>query len=61
MSEASHLTFDLDTPGVSRGHLVVPGGVDCGELSLPVFSLNKGQGPRLLVTGGNHGNELEGP
>ncbi|TIW41631.1 MAG: succinylglutamate desuccinylase/aspartoacylase family protein, partial [Mesorhizobium sp.] len=29
--------------------------------SLPVFSLNKGEGPRLLVTGGNHGNELEGP
>ncbi|MER8542954.1 succinylglutamate desuccinylase/aspartoacylase family protein [Mesorhizobium sp. M1334] len=61
MTEAPHLTFDLDTPGVSRGHLVVPGGADCEELSLPVFSLNKGRGPRLLVTGGNHGNELEGP
>ncbi|PBC04124.1 succinylglutamate desuccinylase/aspartoacylase family protein [Mesorhizobium sp. WSM3860] len=61
MSEAPHITFDLDTPGVSRGHLVVPGGADRGELSLPVFSLNKGEGPRLLVTGGNHGNELEGP
>ncbi|MER9223482.1 succinylglutamate desuccinylase/aspartoacylase family protein [Mesorhizobium sp. M0644] len=62
MSEAApHLTFDLDTPGVSTGHLVVPGGADRGELSLPVFSLNKGQGPRLLITGGNHGNELEGP
>lgn len=61
MSEAPLLTFDLDAPGVSRGHLVVPGGADRGELSLPVFSLNKGEGPRLLVTGGNHGNELEGP
>ncbi|BCH19137.1 succinylglutamate desuccinylase/aspartoacylase family protein [Mesorhizobium sp. L-2-11] len=61
MSEAPYLTFDLDTPGVSRGHLVVPGGADRGELSLPVFSLNKGEGPPLLVTGGNHGNELEGP
>lgn len=60
MSEP-HLTFDLDTPGESRGHLVVPGGADRGELSLPVFSLNKGEGPRLLITGGNHGNELEGP
>ncbi|MER9223483.1 succinylglutamate desuccinylase/aspartoacylase family protein [Mesorhizobium sp. M0644] len=46
---------------MSREHLVVPGGADRGELSLPVFSLNKGQGPRLLITGGNHGNELEGP
>ncbi|MER8473171.1 succinylglutamate desuccinylase/aspartoacylase family protein [Mesorhizobium sp. M1328] len=61
MSQAPHLTFDLDTPGVSRGRLVVPGGADRGELLLPVFSLNKGEGPRLLVTGGNHGNELEGP
>ncbi|PBB89071.1 peptidase M14 [Mesorhizobium sp. WSM3864] len=61
MSEASHFTFDLDTPGVSSGHLVVPGGADCGELSLPVFSLNQGEGPRLLVTSGNHGNEMEGP
>ncbi|RWE19833.1 MAG: peptidase M14 [Mesorhizobium sp.] len=61
MSEAPYLTFDLDTPGVSRGHLVVPGAADRGELSLPVFSLNKGEEPALLVTGGNHGNELEGP
>ncbi|KUM23151.1 peptidase M14 [Mesorhizobium loti] len=61
MSDAPHLTFDLDMPGVSRGHLVVPGGADHGELLLPVFSLNKGEGPRLLVTGGNHGDELEGP
>ncbi|MER9877255.1 succinylglutamate desuccinylase/aspartoacylase family protein [Mesorhizobium sp. M0195] len=61
MIEAPHLTFDPDAPGVSMGHLVVPGGTDCGELSLPAFSLNKGKGPRLLVTGGNHGNELEGP
>ncbi|AZO66364.1 succinylglutamate desuccinylase/aspartoacylase family protein [Mesorhizobium sp. M6A.T.Cr.TU.016.01.1.1] len=61
MSEAPHLTFDLDSRGASRGYLVVPGGIDRGELSLPVFSLNEGEGPRLLVTGGNHGNELEGP
>ncbi|TIL84092.1 MAG: succinylglutamate desuccinylase/aspartoacylase family protein [Mesorhizobium sp.] len=61
MTKAPHLTFDIDTPGISRGHLVVPGGADLGELSLPVFSLNKGEGPRLLVAGGNHGNELEGP
>ncbi|RWO86343.1 succinylglutamate desuccinylase/aspartoacylase family protein [Mesorhizobium sp.] len=61
MSEAPHITFDLDTPGVSTGHLVVPKGADCEALSLPVFSLNKGEGPRLLITGGCHGDELEGP
>lgn len=61
MNEAPHVTFDLDTPGVSTGHLVVPKGADCEALSLPVFSLHKGEGPRLLITGGCHGNELEGP
>ncbi|UCI31939.1 succinylglutamate desuccinylase/aspartoacylase family protein [Mesorhizobium sp. B4-1-4] len=61
MNETAHLTFDLDTPGVNKGHLVVPGGADCEVLSLPVFSLNKGKGPRLLITGGCHGNELQGP
>lgn len=61
MSEIPHFTFDLDAPGLSTGHLVVPKGADCEALSLPVFSLNKGEGPRLLITGGCHGNELEGP
>lgn len=61
MSNASHLTLDLNAPGISTGHLVVAKGADCEALSLPVFCLNKGEGPRLLITGGNHGNELEGP
>ncbi|MER9732479.1 succinylglutamate desuccinylase/aspartoacylase family protein [Mesorhizobium sp. M0217] len=61
MNEMPHLTFDLDMLGVSTGHLIVPKGADCEALSIPVFSLNKGEGPRLLITGGNHGNELEGP
>ncbi|MER9670850.1 succinylglutamate desuccinylase/aspartoacylase family protein [Mesorhizobium sp. M0203] len=61
MTETPHLTFDLEAPGVSTGHLVVPKGADCWALSLPVFNLNKGEGPRLLITGGCHGNELEGP
>ncbi|RWK87195.1 MAG: peptidase M14 [Mesorhizobium sp.] len=61
MSKIPHFTFDLDAPGVNTGHLFVPKGADCEALSLPVFSLNKGKGPRLLITGGCHGNELEGP
>ncbi|TIL34611.1 succinylglutamate desuccinylase/aspartoacylase family protein [Mesorhizobium sp.] len=61
MSDTPRLTFDLDEPGIRKGHLVVPKGTDSEALSLPVFCLNKGQGPRLLVTGGCHGNELEGP
>ncbi|MER9345374.1 succinylglutamate desuccinylase/aspartoacylase family protein [Mesorhizobium sp. M0601] len=46
---------------MSTGYLVVPEGADYEALSLPVLSQNKGDGPRLLITGGNHGNELEGP
>ncbi|RWN48870.1 succinylglutamate desuccinylase/aspartoacylase family protein [Mesorhizobium sp.] len=61
MNDSPHLTFDLDKAGVSRGYLVVPKGADCEALSLPVCSISKGEGPRLLITGGCHGNELEGP
>ncbi|MER8734341.1 succinylglutamate desuccinylase/aspartoacylase family protein [Mesorhizobium sp. M1227] len=61
MNEVPHLTFDPGASGVSTGHLVVPKGADCEALSLPVFSCNRGKGPSLLITGGNHGNELEGP
>ncbi|RUV01922.1 peptidase M14 [Mesorhizobium sp. M6A.T.Cr.TU.017.01.1.1] len=61
MTETPHLTFDPEAPGLSIGNLVVPNGADYGALSLPVFNLNKGEGPRLLITGGCHGNELEGP
>ncbi|MER9268617.1 succinylglutamate desuccinylase/aspartoacylase family protein [Mesorhizobium sp. M0410] len=61
MTNKPHLTFDLNIPGVSTGYLVVPEGTDHETLSLPVFYCNKGEGPRLLITGGCHGNELEGP
>ncbi|RWK79846.1 MAG: peptidase M14 [Mesorhizobium sp.] len=61
MSETSHLALDVDKLGTSKGHLVVAKGADCEELLLPAISLNKGEGARLLITGGCHGNELEGP
>ncbi|RWP24038.1 succinylglutamate desuccinylase/aspartoacylase family protein [Mesorhizobium sp.] len=61
MSAVPHLTFDVSRLGMIEGHLVVPKGADCEALSLPVISLNKGEGPRLLITGGCHGDELEGP
>ncbi|MDX8449881.1 succinylglutamate desuccinylase/aspartoacylase family protein [Mesorhizobium captivum] len=61
MSETSHIAFDVDKLGTSKGHLVVAKGTDCEALSLPIISINRGAGPRLLITGGCHGNELEGP
>ncbi|RWL09288.1 MAG: peptidase M14 [Mesorhizobium sp.] len=61
MSTTSHLTIDLDKGGMNTGHLIVSKGADSEALSLPVFSLDKGKGPRVLITGGCHGNEFEGP
>lgn len=61
MVEIAHLTFDPDALGVSKGHLIVPKGVDSEALSLPAFCCNKGDGPKLLITGGNHGDEPQGP
>ncbi|MER9484146.1 succinylglutamate desuccinylase/aspartoacylase family protein [Mesorhizobium sp. M0494] len=46
---------------MSKGHLVVPKGADSEALPLSVLILNRGDGPRLLITAGCHGNELEGP
>ncbi|MER8492559.1 succinylglutamate desuccinylase/aspartoacylase family protein [Mesorhizobium australicum] len=59
MEKAPHLTFNLEAPGMNTGQLVVPGGANFEAISLPVFSLNKGEGPSLLITGGCHGDELE--
>lgn len=61
ISETPRLTFDPDTPGASQGYLVVPPGADGDALPLPILSINKGDGPRLLITAGSHGDELEGP
>lgn len=61
MSKASHVTCDFNALGVNTGHVVVGQGEDCEALSLPVISINKGEGPSLLITGGCHGDELEGP
>lgn len=57
-------TVDFESRGVHFGHLRLPYSHDrsgYGFIPIPVAMLNSGEGPTLLLTGGNHGDEYEGP
>lgn len=55
---------DFDKDGKQVGHLRVPHSRDSsgwGSLLVPIVSIKNGEGPTILFTGGNHGDEYEGP
>lgn len=57
-------TVDFAKQGLHAGHLRLPYSHDrsgYGFIPVPVAMLNSGEGPTLLLTGGNHGDEYEGP
>lgn len=57
-------TIDLDAEGVSHGHLRLPYSRDdsaWGSVMIPICVIRNGDGPTALLTGGNHGDEYEGP
>lgn len=57
-------TIDLDAPGVRHGHLRLPYSHDAsawGSVMIPITVACGGSGPTALLTGGNHGDEYEGP
>lgn len=58
-------TVDFDAPGVRHGHLRLPWSRNesaWGNLMIPVCAaVGERPGPTVLVTGGNHGDEYEGP
>jgi N2-acetyl-L-2,4-diaminobutanoate deacetylase len=57
-------TVDFDAPGVQHGFLRLPWSRDdsaWGNLMIPIAVAKGGAGPTLLVIGGNHGDEYEGP
>src|SRR3546814_12504176 len=59
---ACNLDFDRD--GVQHGHLKLPWSRDdsaCGAILIPITVIRNGEGPTALFTGGNHGDEYEGP
>ena len=57
-------TVDFDRGGVQHGFLRLPYSRDesaWGSVMLPICVVKNGNGPTALLTGGNHGDEYEGP
>jgi hypothetical protein len=56
-------TIDLCAQGKHTGYLRVPHSTDdsaYGWIPIPIVSIANGDGPRVLLTAGNHGDEFEG-
>lgn len=57
-------TIDFDQNGLQHGFLRLPYSRDdsaWGSIMIPVTQIKNGDGPTALLTGGNHGDEYEGP
>ena len=57
-------TIDLDAQGKQHGFLRLPYSRDdsaWGSVMIPICVIRNGNGPTALFTGGNHGDEYEGP
>lgn len=57
-------TVDFAREGVQHGFLKLPYSRDdsaWGAVMIPITVIQRGQGPTALLTGGNHGDEYEGP
>lgn len=56
-------TIDFDAEGRQSGFLGIPYSVDRSpyyQIKIPFLRLKNGEGPRLLLMAGNHGDEYEG-
>lgn len=57
-------SVDFARAGVQHGHLRLPYSRDesaWGSVMIPIAVIGSGDGPTALLTGGNHGDEYEGP
>ncbi len=57
-------TVDFEQDGVQHGFLKLPHSHDdsgWGSLLIPITVAKNGEGPTILFTGANHGDEFEGP
>src|SRR5258708_2833586 len=55
--------IDFDAPGKRTGFLRLPHSVHrsaYGWIPIPIVAVANGSGPRVLLMGGNHGDEYEG-
>lgn len=56
--------IDIDIDGKQHGSLIIPWSRDqssWGSIPLPITAIKNGDGPTVLFTGANHGDEYEGP
>ncbi|MEX0582800.1 MAG: N(2)-acetyl-L-2,4-diaminobutanoate deacetylase DoeB [Sneathiella sp.] len=57
-------TIDFEKDGIQHGYLKLPHSYDgsaWGSMMIPITLMKRGDGPTALLTGGNHGDEYEGP
>jgi predicted deacylase len=57
-------TVDFDRPGKQIGHISFPHSPDddaWGVTQVPIAIIAHGKGPTVILEGGNHGDEYEGP
>jgi len=57
-------SVDFERDGVQHGHLKLPHSRDdsaWGAIMIPITVVKRGTGSTVLLTGGNHGDEYEGP
>src|SRR5438309_2152456 len=57
-------SVDFARDGVQHGHLKLAHSRDdsaWGSVMIPIAVVKRGEGPTALLTGGNHGDEYEGP
>lgn len=57
-------TIDFEKHGLQHGFLRLPYSRDdsaWGAVMIPITQMKAGSGPTALITGGNHGDEYEGP
>ena len=57
-------TIDFEQDGLQHGFLKLPHSHDesaYGSVMIPISMAKNGEGPSALLTGGNHGDEYEGP
>ena len=58
------MRIDIDAPGRQVGDLMLRWSDNSNPLGyhpIPIISLKGSDGPTILITGGNHGDEFEGP
>ncbi len=56
--------LDFGAEGAQHGHLTIPHSRNesaWGSILMPVSVFKRGEGPTVLLTGGSHGDEYEGP